>query len=226
AAFLVRLPVTSTTGETPLGQWSKQIFGSSPLAFGIGKINVFNSNDLSLFLRQQTVFNGSAFHPLSAKSPSPTALELRLPILSDVHRYSMIAQRRRMARSNIGCDRSYYEMIVGLMSQAARQSGLPADGHDIIVENSLLELPSAAQLNAHEFVEMRMTALCRGVIDTAAGELKDLAFVQIGVDRALKAKGYKPILSAKAVEAALSYPCRVDGGFLNTMIDANRALSA
>ncbi|MCB5177776.1 thiol-disulfide oxidoreductase DCC family protein, partial [Microvirga lenta] len=41
AAFLVRLPVTSTTGETPLGQWSKQIFGSSPLAFGIGKINVF-----------------------------------------------------------------------------------------------------------------------------------------------------------------------------------------
>ncbi|MCB5176441.1 hypothetical protein [Microvirga lenta] len=46
------------------------------------------------------------------------------------------------------------------------------------------------------------------------------------LDETLKAKGYKPILSAKAVEAALSYPCRVDGGFLNTMIDANRALSA
>lgn len=226
AAFLVRLPISGVTGETTLASWSRKIFGTSPLAFGIGKINVFDSADFSLFKRGWHYYEESAFKALDAPSAHETATMLSLPLLSDAQRYWIVAQKRRMSRMNVGCDREFFNGISGQIKLWGHQSSALEGQENLILEITVLEAPTAEELNAHKVVEVREVPLCRAVANLTTGELRDLVFIQDGLDKALVEKGYKPALTSGGIEAALAYPCRLDGGFLNTIIDANVTLTA
>ncbi|MCB5177742.1 hypothetical protein, partial [Microvirga lenta] len=223
AAFLVRLPVTSTTGETPLGQWSKQIFGSSPLAFGIGKINVFNTQDLTNHRRELVLYHGAAFKALDKQAAPTPAPNLNWSRLSDSQRYWIVAQKRRMVRMNVGCDREFFVQIAGQLPIGSNLD--PAsDLESIVYQVSYVGLPSADQLNAYEVNATQKAPLCRARINARTGAVDEFVFLQDGLDHALIEKGYKPILISKGAEAALSYPCRRDASFINTIIDANATL--
>jgi predicted DCC family thiol-disulfide oxidoreductase YuxK len=222
AAFVVRLPVTPHSDLFRFSRWSKTVFGSAPLAFGIGKINVFNSIDLSAIRYAYTVYDPDAAGPLSddARSSGNPAVVLRM---NDAELYWIEAQLRRTSRQNIRCDEAFFARTANQFAAAARESQ-NLHGHEVLIEISTDSLPSVSQLQAYKPVQYRRTPICRVIVNIDTGQYSSPVYIQSGVDQVMRDSGYEPILSAQEMRSALTFPSRQAAAFINANVDATTIL--
>ena len=112
SAFLIRLPIGhGEPDKFAAAAWSRSVFGTAPLAFGIGRINVFNAEDLSAIRRRLRVY---AVEP--AASPSLGGHGRReLDLVgaeNDAQTFWITAHLRATSRQNIGCDRDFFRRLL------------------------------------------------------------------------------------------------------------------
>lgn len=226
--FSFRLPTFSLeVDKLAPGRWVTAVFGSSPLAFGIGKINVFNESDLSLF----TIKSSGELVPKVGTETSNDAFENGQSItgavfeMSDQQRYSIIKFSRVMSRKNLGCDLPFWEQTAKLYVDALSSDARSVPDSDLKVTVHKVRWPTKEDFRAYRPVSPEVNILCQARIDAKTGELLDLTFDQAGVDAALKAKGYPPYIRADAALVALNYQCRADAAWLNVMMKYDTSLS-
>lgn len=226
--FAFRLPTFNLqVARHAPGSWVKATFGSTPLAFGIGKINVFNESDLAFFTLQ---FIGELV-PKVGTETSNKAFNNGEPItgnifdMSDRQRYSIIKYSRVMSRMNLGCDMPFWEKTAKLYAGGLSAEARSIPNSDLIVTVHKVGWPTKEDFRTYRPVSPEVNVLCRGRIDAHTGELLALTFDQAGVDAALHAKGYPAYLKADATLVALNYECRADAAWLNTLIAHDSILS-
>ncbi|UIK04917.1 thiol-disulfide oxidoreductase DCC family protein [Neorhizobium galegae] len=214
-AFLVRLPIGTTDPDArPIAGMSKSIFGSSSMAFGINKINVFNAPDLALFRFGSTMY----FYPdgVDLTSPSPLDDENDDDLLfnySDQETYFLTSHMRRMSRMNFGCDREMAKATLPTYATISRTPAGEIPQQDVVLEFRISTWPSAKDLQSYSALEFQTWPLCRYRLNLRDGTVKDFVFVQSGLDEAVRQKGFPPILNAKFAEAATKFPCRYAAAF-------------
>ncbi len=214
-AFLVRLPIGTTDPDArPIAGMSKSIFGSSAMAFGIHKINVFNSQDLAVFRFGSTMY----FYPDGADLTSPFPLVEEdvdgVPFnYSDQENYFLTSHMRRMSRMNFGCDREMAKATLPTYATISRTAAGEIPEQDVVLEFRITSWPSAKDLRSYSALEFQTWPLCRYRLNLRDGTLKDFAFVQSGLDEAIRQKGFPPILNARYAEAAAGFPCRYAAAF-------------
>lgn len=223
AAFLARLPLGSTDGDLgPVGRFSRTIVGAAPLGFGIGKINVFNEADLSAFhthLSRYFVEEDRQFLSLDA--------EKRLEFYkNDKGIYKFTANFRAMSRTNIGCEPSYISKMAGLYQDFVQFSEEGDEKDYMVVSLILNSWPSYDDFLKYEPIEPASFVLCRATFDLTAGSLVALEFDQEGVDEALHRAKLPRIFSASGMPLSLSYPCRADAGWINTLVQSQQPFAS
>lgn len=224
-SFLVRLPVRGEHSvDGPLASASRSLLGAAPLGFGIGKINVFNAEDLSLFSYGMVVLDkGDIERSLEGEA---TVADDVIYDLNDAERYSIVAQRRRMARMNLGCDREGWEQIAPVLA-AARRRDYFSSRDTMTVSIIKYPWPSSTSLRTYADAEPDAGApLCTVDIDVETGTLRKFQFEQVGMDRQLVQLGYELPLSSEMGEAAILYPFLSDGIFLRILAAAHSKLNS
>lgn len=227
AIFLVRLPLGSTEPDLRKpAKWFKEVFGAAPLAFGIHKINVFNTVDLSIFSVSSTyralvseIEPGDAYIEMKYTKPFGRPL-----LLSDEQYYKIAAQMRRVSRMNVGCDADYFDKVIPYIADSLTATFGSAAPKWIVAEILRNPWPSTEKFRQYEVVPRITRTLCQAVINVEERSLHRLYFMQGGVDMAMEAKGYPPVLAHEGVALALDYPCVADAGFINTLADSNDAI--
>lgn len=219
ALFLMRLPLLDTQGDkTWTGRFSKELFGSAPLAVGIGKINVFNAEDLAYFKFGLDMYMADTVTGLDDPR-SGDALWRRLPLdvlqRTDRNIYGVIGHFRRAGRMNLGCDTAMWDAVVPQFdfSRSPRTY--------VILERIVHSWPTDRQLARYAPLKRTSETLCRVAIDARTGVIASYTFLQAGVDKVLAQNGYEPVIRADAAPAAYSYPCRVDTFFLSALQNAH-----
>ncbi|MGR6076968.1 thiol-disulfide oxidoreductase DCC family protein [Achromobacter xylosoxidans] len=225
ASFLVRLPVKGEHSvDGPLASASRSLFGAAPLGFGIGKINVFNAEDLSLFSYGMAVLEKEDIE--RSREGDASVADDVIYDLNDAERYSIIAQRRRMARMNLGCDRDGWEQIAPVLA-AARRRDYFVSGDIMTVSIIKYPWPSPTSLRTYERVRQDAGApLCTVDIDVETGALRKFQFEQEGVNRQLIQLGYELPLAPDMAEGAILYPFLSDGIFLRILAAAHAKLNS
>lgn len=227
--FGFRMPTFSPRVDEQIpGSWVKAVVGSAPLAFGIGKIDVFNESDLSLF----TLKFESAIVPKIGTELSNKAFNNGAPItgrifaMGDQQRYTIIKFSRVMSRMNLGCDMNFWDNVSKLYVNALTSSVRSIPDSDLLLIVNRIGWPTANDFQAYRYVSPETNVLCTGRIDIQTGKLEELTFNQAGVDAALRSNGYTPYLKAATALVALNYKCRIDAAWLNVLILNDAALSA
>lgn len=225
ASFLVRLPVKGEHSvDGVLASASRSLLGAAPLGFGIGKINVFNAEDLSLFSYGMAVLEKDDIERPGEVEPG--LADDVIYELNDAERYSIIAQRRRMARMNLGCDREGWEQIAPVLA-AARRRDYFSSGDTMTVSIIKYPWPSSTNLRTYARVDKDSGApLCTVDIDIETGMLRSFRFESEGVRRQLIQLGYELTLTPGMEEAALLYPYVSDRIFLKILAAGNPELAS
>lgn len=223
-AFLVRLPIQgSHTQENWLSRGSRVIFGAAPIALGIGKINVFNLEDLKVF-SGVTYFLSSFPPPDLEPSNVPHSPLLTPLVMNDAQRYQFIAQQRRMSRVNLECDRHGWSQLAAIVADAAKSNGYEQD----TISALQLKFPWPSMEDLRTYRVQRYDgprSLCAVSINVSTAEVEVLRFYQSGIDRVLRQKGLPPFLRAEYAEMATDYPQLIDSFFLRTLVAASPSLS-
>ncbi len=217
-AFAGRLPLMTLDPDlrSP-GSWLKQTFASAPAAFGIHKINVFNTQDLSVFTFQWT--NYVTEQDVNLSSPSDFLSNLK-PLapgnfeMDDVARYGIARNSRRVSRTDIGCDRQYWETILPYMRQSIQSSEGASPIDEVLSVRFITTWPTAKDFETYAPLQRQNFPLCSARIDLKNGAVTDFTIYQAGLNESLRRRGYGPILDAKYFEAVGGYPCASDGRFL------------
>lgn len=222
SAFLLRLPLgTITPDQRPVAATAKSLFGAAPAAFGIHRINVFNTEDLATFrFTSKLSLHQDGFDLASNdvdEDPGSETEEIGLaPIVSDKQTYLLTSQMRRMARMNFGCDRQFAAVAMPILRDFYR----PPDGvvpeQDVVMEFRITAWPTADDLMAHTPLHLRDWPLCRMRMNLQDQVLREFAFVQEGLDEAVRQKGAPPILRADQAEAVLGFPCGHGAAFVQS----------
>ncbi|CDZ50323.1 hypothetical protein [Neorhizobium galegae] len=218
AVFVGRMPIlTLEPDQRPPGSWLKSTFAASPAAFGIHKINVFNTQDLSVFTFQWK--NYIAVHGVDLSDENFSLADLRpLPsgtfVMTDVARYGISRHSRRVSRTDIGCDRQYWESILPFIKQSVQ--ALPGQPriNEIISARFISTWPTATDFASYAALKRQQLPLCGAHLDLQHATVKQLVFYQDGLDESLRRRGYGPILDSENFEAVPAYPCAYDGRFL------------
>lgn len=227
--FGFRLPIlTPHVDEKMPGSWVRATFGSAPLAFGIGKIDVFNSSDLSLFNFQ---FSG-VIVPKIGTEVSNSSFDNGAPItgrifaMGDQQRYTIIKYSRVMSRKDLGCDMDFWDNVSKLYTDALISSLRSIPDSDLLITVKKAGWPTEDDFRTYRNMSPELNVLCTGRIDTKSGELEDLTFDQAGIDATLNAKKYPAYLKAETALIALNYKCRIDAAWLNVLILNDLELAA
>ncbi len=227
-AFVIRLPLQpEQEDKSVLARLSRQVFGASPLAFGIGRINVFNSVDLSAIKSVYRVLSfpaGIASTDVQLANTSGLKDISRVMSMNDAELYWIEAQARAASRQNLGCDATFFSKTASHFASAARRSGVVA-GRYVVIEIARETWPTVAELHGEVPFSFKRTPVCRAVLDIATGDVSEPLYLQEGVDQAMRDRGYEPIISAAGVRAALSFPCLPEAALLNTRVDTHAVLA-
>lgn len=219
-AFLVRLPIQgSHTQENWLSYSSRMLLGATPIAFGIGKINVFNLQDLKVF-SGVTYFLSSPTSIDSLHEGLPDSSALVRLVMDDAQRYQFIAHQRRMSRVNLECDREGWEKLAPIVAQTAKMNNYELE--TIIALQLKYPWPSDEDLASYRIEHNDgPKALCAVNINVKTAEVTNLRFYQPGVDRVMRQKGLSSVLLAEYAEMATGYPQVLDSTFLRTLVAAS-----
>lgn len=214
-AFLVRLPIASTEPDLRhVASFSKRIFGSSPAALGIHKINVFNSQDLALF----RFTSAAGYFPVGARLNASTvnidvSTNSLIADFSDAEWYALISQKHRMSRTNFGCDREFATATLSTYAATHRTPTGEIPERDVVLEFRIMSWPSASDLRSYASLQLDSWPLCRFRLNLSERALKESVFLQPGIDEALRQKGFPPILKAECGEVVSNFPCRYAAAF-------------
>ncbi|AZO77453.1 MULTISPECIES: hypothetical protein [unclassified Bosea (in: a-proteobacteria)] len=218
-AFFVRLPVTgSDDNSSSLSRLSQATIGAAPLGFGVGKINVFNEGDLRLF-RTSMSFRFKDSDKRTIDVPEDIT---SISAWTDREYYQAVAYLRAMSRTNIGCDASYIAKLGDIFKEAVFADVAGFNAEFAVVSFTLDPWPSSDDLANYRPVATDKKLLCKSVFELPTGNLLSLKFAQVGLDEALKRSDLPRIFSASGMSLALSYPCRADSAWINTLVETNR----
>lgn len=217
SSFLLRLPIGTTEPETrPVAGLARSIFGASPAAFGIHKINVFNAQDLAIFRFTTEVFLYHEGFDLASSEPTIKSDTNRLEnVMSDKQAYLLTSHMRRMSRMNFGCDRQFIVATLPIWREAYRPPTGNVPAEDVIVELGISAWPTANDLRAYATLQRISWPLCRFRVNLKDQSVSDLVFIQEGLNESIRQKGYPPMLRADHAEAAIDFPCRYAATFAN-----------
>lgn len=217
AAFLVRLPIASTDPDSRHHAYlSKSVFGASPAAFGIHKINVFNSQDIALFRFGSAI----GLLPDGINLTSPSGIIEHTPHtlvadFSDAETYFLTSHMRRMSRVNFGCDRDFAIATLPTYASVYRLPTGDVPTQDVVLEFRIAAWPSANDLKTYSGLQFQTWPLCRYRLNLTDGKLKEFVFIQSGLNEAVRQKGFPAVLNAKHGEVASNFPCRYAAAFAN-----------
>ncbi|AZO76315.1 MULTISPECIES: DUF393 domain-containing protein [unclassified Bosea (in: a-proteobacteria)] len=218
-AFLVRLPVAgSDDNPSFLSRLSRTVIGSAPLGFGVGKINVFNESDLRLFRTSISFQFTDRNHRIIDVPETLTSVES----FTDREGYQLVAYLRAMSRANIGCDSKYLSRLGEIYSESTFARAVNFHAELAVISFILNPWPSNDDLLNYRSVSSVKKLLCRSVFELPTGNLVSLEFDQAGVNKALKRANLPRVFSASGMSLALSYPCRADAAWINTVVETDR----
>ncbi|RXT57333.1 hypothetical protein B6S44_02565 [Bosea sp. Tri-44] len=218
-AFLVRLPLTGADDNpSSLSRLARMAIGSAPLGFGVGKINVFNEGDLRLF-RTSMSFQFTDSDNRTIDVPDDIT---SIHAWTDREYYQSVAYLRAMSRTNIGCDASYIAKLGAIYKETVFADVAGFNAEFAIVSFTLDSWPSKDDLANYRPVAADKKLLCRSVLELPEGNLLSLEFAQAGLDEALKRANLPRVFSASGMPLALSYPCRADTAWINTVVETDR----
>lgn len=223
AAFLVRLPIGhGEPDKFAAAALSRSVFGTAPLAFGIGRINVFNAEDLSATRRRLRVY---AAEPTAARPPDVQGRRefSMVEVENDAQTFWITAHLRTTSRQNVGCDRDFFTATAPQIVAASRRTGVVES--KLIVEIAALRPPTESELEGYKFIAQVESPICEALIDRASGKIERLSYHEIGVSQVLAERGYPAILNVGEVESALAYPCRLDAAFIGAIFDGHKGLN-
>lgn len=225
SAFLLRLPIGAMEPETrPVANAARSLFGASPSAFGIHKINVFNSQDLAIFRFTNEIFLYHEGFDLTSAEPTITSNNNRLEsIMSDKQSYSLTSQMRRMSRMNFGCDRQFIVDTLPIWRDSYRLPDGAVPAEDVIIELGISAWPTADDLRTHINLQRSSWPLCRFRVNLIRQDVSDLVFIQEGLNESVRQKGYPPMLRADHAEAAIDFPCQYAAAFTSLIADSQSA---
>lgn len=218
-AFLMRLPIRGADeGAGSVAGFSQAAFGAAPLGFGIGKINVFNEYDLKAFQsRLTTYFSDRHLFKVSIDAENNSEF-----YWNDRNYYRFFAYLRAMSRTNIGCDANYFSTLGDIYADSVKLDQAISRNAYLNVSIVLNAWPSKEDFQAYRALDRGSVILCRASFDLSNGDLISLDFHQEGVDEALRRAKLPRIFSAANMLTALSYPCRDDIGWINTLVEAQQ----
>jgi predicted DCC family thiol-disulfide oxidoreductase YuxK len=223
SAFLIRLPIGH--GEPDgfvAAAWSRSIFGAAPLAFGIGRINVFNAEDLSVARRRLRVY---AVRPAAPSTSEHLRRQLELrPVENDAQTFWITAHLRAASRQNVGCDRDFFEATAPQIIAVSRRIGVTES--KIVVEIVALRPPTESELGYYQFIAQAESPICEALIDRESGTIETLSYHEAGVSLVLAERDYRSILNVYNAESAVAYPCRLDAAFVGAIVDGHLRLNA
>lgn len=217
SAFLLRLPIGAMEPETrPVANAARSLFGASPAAFGIHKINVFNSQDLAIFRFTNEIF---LYHEgFDLTSPEPTIKNSSNSLenmMSDKQSYILTSQMRRMSRMNFGCDRQFIVDTLPIWRDSYRLPDGTVPAEDVVIELDISAWPTADDLRTYTTLQRSSWPLCRFRVNMKNQYVSDLVFIQEGLNESVRQKGYPPMLRANHAEAVIDFPCRYAAAFVN-----------
>ncbi|MGN7714900.1 thiol-disulfide oxidoreductase DCC family protein [Hyphomicrobiales bacterium] len=217
ASFLLRLPIGSTEPETrPVANFSRSLFGASPAAFGIHKINVFNSQDLAVFRFTNELFLYHDGFDLRSSETTIASDSKRIEkVMSDQQSYLLTSHMRRMSRMNFGCDREFIESTLPIWRDTLRLPNGETPVEDVIIEFRISAWPTADDLRAYATMQRESWPLCRFRVNLKDQSISDFVFIQEGLNESVRQKGYPPVLEANHAEAAIDFPCQYAAAFSN-----------
>lgn len=217
SAFLLRLPIGTVEPEIrPVASVARSLFGASPAAFGIHKINVFNTQDLAIFRFTNEIFPYHEGFDLTSSEPTIKSDNNRLKkVMSDKQSYFLTSHMRRMSRMNFGCDRQFIVDTLPVWRDSYTLSDGAVPSEDVIIELAISSWPTADDLRANAVMQKVSWPLCRFRVNLKQQSVSELVFVQEGLNESVRQKGYPPILRADHAEAAIDFPCRYAAAFTN-----------
>ncbi|QIG70418.1 hypothetical protein EVB88_034 [Rhizobium phage RHph_N28_2] len=218
AAFALRMPLMTLDPDlrNP-GAWIKQTIASAPAAVGIHKINVFNTQDLAVFTfewKNYVATQGVDFSDPAELLSTLNPLPAENFSMDDVARYGIARNSRRVSRTDIGCDREYWQAILPYLKQSVHSSGETKTIDEIVSVRFISTWPTADDFGSYAHLPRQTLPLCSAHLDLNAGSIKDFKIHQSGLDESLRRRGRDPFLSAKNFEAIRGYPCASDGRFM------------
>jgi predicted DCC family thiol-disulfide oxidoreductase YuxK len=221
AAFLIRLPILSTEPDNrPVASFAKNLFGAAPAAFGIHKINVFNTADLALFRFSMIKYVYPEGMDLSQAIVSEEDAAKRDYLAftgSDAQLYGITAQLRRMSRMNLGCDREFFDSALAILRSAYVSKSKQVPTSDVVLEFDINTWPTIKDFSSYSVIVNKSWPLCRARVNLESGAIKDFVFVQSGIDEAFRQKSFPAIIDAKHAETAIRFPCRYDAFFMSAL---------
>lgn len=223
AAFLIRLPFTGNDDHSgTLANHSKSLVGTAALGFGIGRINVFNANDLQVFKTIRSVYfvdrNSSVIN---------TEIDKRIHFMwNDSSTYKYVSYNRAMSRINVGCDKKYLSLIGEIHKETADIGVEEAENTLLYIVYSVVPWPKADDFLHYRYTGGKFHVLCRAAFDLSSGDLVSLDFEQEGVNEALRRAQLPALFRAEGLPVALAYPCRADAAWLNTVIESQQPFAS
>lgn len=204
--FIVRLPYAGDgSNDFKAALISKDIFGSASLAFGVGAINVFNTQDLELmYFKSKFLVNNS---------PVANFKEIRF---SDVERYGISAFLRQNSRMNLSCNRYSLEQM---LSKFSRYKNEPHFKNGLTTHITYRKVPTASDFDEFKFVPIKEVDLCRVDYDLHKNQIINLELFQEGIDEVMLKKGHEQFLTVYGAKSVGDFPCEIEQKFLSNYYD-------
>ena len=178
-AYLIRVPgVGGVAPLAPLGRLSVALVGPTTLAYGLGPVNVFNTEDLlaQRFTLQSWWSNGvervSTFADIT-------------PYISDTELHTLTQLQRERGLRGVLCDEAFVRDFFAPFAQRYAGLVVPPRGSDPLYLHTVFmyaDWPTVADFAAFRYVPVRSAPVCEVVVDAATGEPTLTVFSEFGTE--------------------------------------------
>jgi len=216
AQFAARLPFIGEQ-DTSVEKWFAGQIGASALVLGLGKINVFNMEDLNLGQVKLDLFvDGVAvqeyFHPASGIAIG----SLSAVAESDAERYKIAGLARVNSRVNLRCNSSYINSLAPTIGELSRTVG---PEKKITAKIYFVGGVSMADLKKRKYVATVPREICEIEFSREGHLASTISYRQVGVDALMMSLGRRDVIKAAGANMLEFYPCAPEREYLSTLFD-------
>lgn len=216
AQFAARLPFTGER-DTSVEKWLSGRIGASALVLGLGKINVFNMEDLNLGQVKLDLFvDGVAIQEYFHSASRIAIGSLSAVAESDAERYKIAGLARVNSRVNLRCNSSYINSLAPTIEELSRSVGTDKK---ITAKIYFVGGVSMADLKRHEYVATAPREICEIEFFREGRPVSSISYHQVGVDALMKSIGRRDVIRASGANMLEFYPCIMEREYFSTLFD-------
>ena len=212
--YVVRLPFAGEE-ETRAEAWLSKSIGAASLVIGLGKINVFNLQDLSIGQVQVQLFVDGVPIASHNKTLVRTAIgSLSAVVSSDAERYKLIGYDRVNSRVNLRCNRFYLDMLAPMLQKQLAQLGT---GNRLTAQIHFTGGASMADLDTHQYVPSTPKKICEVAFHDDPIQPYSITYHQEGIDAFLKNTQRPNVIRAAGANMIEVFPCQAEKDYFSAL---------